>query len=341
MGRIYKNSLLTVAASSSSSVMDGFLHKRDEPSSVHLPIQLPAGIFGSFRLAKWQIERVYDDPLHRRGWTFQEYLLSRRMLLFSKHEVLWRCSTHQLVPVRRSHLSYSTYFKDLPVQIFGIPAHPRQSIQKQQTEIWTRMVQEYSSRKLSKSADKINALVGIATELSAIWNDVYLLGLWSKTFIPNLAWSRVPQQEVPSERLLPNAPTWSWLSADCHTQMWPLLCIEDASIAFHQHDLLPIMTYEDLIDDGVDIRVNARVIEAFTFIERARTRLYFVYMDLDESKTLANDTIVALLGYEKNRRSALCLILRSVKRETFERVGFLRIWEFDWEVVQLREIKIV
>jgi hypothetical protein len=341
MGRIYKNALLTIAASSSSSVMDGFLHKRDEPASVHLPIQLSTGTFGSVRLAKWQLEHVSNDPLHRRGWAFQEYLLSRRMLLFGKHEVLWRCSTHQFVPVQKSHLCYSTYLRDLPIQIFGITAHPRQNIQKQQTEIWTRIVVEYSSLKLSKPADKINALVGIATELSAIWKDVYLLGLWFKTFIPNLAWSRVPKQEVPSERLRPNTPTWSWLSVDCRTQMWPLLCIEDASIAFHQHSLLPIMTYEDAVDHGVDIYIKARILEASTFIERAGARPYFVHMDLTEGRTLANDTILALLGYEKKRRSALCLILHCVKYDTFERVGCLQIWDFDWEVVQSREIKIV
>ena len=338
MGSVYKNAIFTIAASSSSSVIDGFLLKRDELASVQLPIQLSGDTFGSVRLNRWQFADIYDEPLHKRGWTLQEHLLSRRILLFSKHELLWRCATHQLIPVRRSHLHYSEFFRDLPVHIFGTPAHPRQSLQKQQIEIWPYIVLQYSSRKLSKPADKIDALVGIATELSAFWKDVYLIGLWQKTFVRNLAWSRVPKEKVLSERLFSNTPTWSWLSLDCRTQMWPPLCIEDASLA--QQSLLPIMTYEDSLDYAPDILVNARVLDASTFIDKAGAKLYFVDMDLSDDKTLANDTFVALLGYQTKRRSALCLVLRSVKDEAFERVGSLRIWDFDWEMVLSRVIKI-
>jgi len=300
MGSIYKNAIFTIAASSSGSVMDGFLLKRDELASVHLPIQLSGDTFGTVRLNRWQYADVYDEPLHQRGWTLQEHLLSRRILLFSKHELLWRCATHQLIPIRRSHLQYSTFFQGLPVHIFGIPAHPLQSLQKQQLEIWPKIVLQYSSRKLSNPADKINALVGIAKELSAYWKDVYLIGLWRKTFIRNLAWSRAPKEKVLSERLFSVTPTWSWLSVNYRTQMWPLLCIEDASLA--QQSVLPIVTYGDSLGHAPNILVNARVLDASTFIEKAGAKLYFVEMDLSDSNILANDTFVALLGYQKKKR---------------------------------------
>lgn len=54
MGNIYKNALLTIAASSSASVKNGFLQKRNDPISVDLPLRLSESMIGSVRLAKWQ-----------------------------------------------------------------------------------------------------------------------------------------------------------------------------------------------------------------------------------------------------------------------------------------------
>jgi len=36
-----------------------------------------------------------QNPLRRRGWTLQEWLLSPRMVHFTSSEVLWECNMHQ------------------------------------------------------------------------------------------------------------------------------------------------------------------------------------------------------------------------------------------------------
>ena len=341
MGTIYKNALLTIAASSTSSVTEGFLHKRRDPISLCLPIYLSTDSFGFVRLAKRQYESIFSDSLHCRGWTFQEYVLSRRVLLFSKYEMLWRCATHNLVPARKSHLEYYRYFQDLPPQVFGISVHSRLNLQKQQTEIWHGIVAEYSSRTLSKPVDKLNALVGIAVELSTVWKDVYLLGLWSKTLIRDLAWSCVPQKYVPRERLLENVPTWSWLSVSCQTQMYPSLSIEDAQLLNNPESLRAILTNDELTDYQPTIYMRARVLEGISFIEKSRGQMHLIAIDLDDSKILPSDSLLALLGYQKKRLSALCLILRVIKHGISERIGILRTFHFNWEPVQSRELAIV
>jgi hypothetical protein len=190
MGNIYKNALLTIAAMSSASVNEGFLRRRIDPMSVHLLIHLSEGVIGSVRIAGSQYVHLTNEPLNSRGWTLQEHLLSCWMLLYTKYEMLWRCNTHALVPARRSHLSFLSYLPNLPLQVFHIPVHPRLSLRMQQIKTWPEIISQYSYRTLSLPSDRINALAGIAAELSAVRKDVYILGLWFNTFIRNLAWRR-------------------------------------------------------------------------------------------------------------------------------------------------------
>lgn len=260
------------------------------------------------------------------------------MLLYTKHEMLWRCNTHSFVPARRSHLSFDNYLPNLPPQVFGVPVHPRLSLRKQQIEIWPSIVSKYSSRTLSIPGDRINALAGIAAELSVVWRDVYILGLWIRTFIRNLAWRRVAQQ-TSCERLVA-VPTWSWLSLSCRTEMWPVLGIEDAQLVFCQNRLLPIITRDDLVDDRGTIHVRARVLDGASFTEKLKDRYYYLDMDVNDSKALANDLFVALLGYGKKMDWDLSLVLRTINNGRFERVGRLRSSGFEWKEIQYREFAI-
>jgi hypothetical protein len=110
---------------------------------------------------------------------------------------------------------------------------------------WTRLVQNYSERQLTKPEDKLPALSGLVETISRLSDDCYMAGHWLETVIETLAW-RVYVYEPdhfcgdPShDALLPppkkstvksapeyRAPSWSWAALDAHVE-FPYTRIEN------------------------------------------------------------------------------------------------------------------
>ncbi|KAH8812521.1 heterokaryon incompatibility protein-domain-containing protein [Xylogone sp. PMI_703] len=319
MGRIYRDALFTISATSCVSVRDGFLHKRSEPASIKLPFQVSANTFGSVKLASALRGRIFHEALHRRGWTLQEHILSRRVLLFTEYEMLWQCATEKLKPVRRTHIVYPDR-ESLPVLGSALSANLWAGSPFEKQDAWFRIVELYSSRGLSQEPDKINALVGIATELSNLWKDIYLMGLWYKDFIHGLAWST---SSKPKGRLS-HIPTWSWLSLDLHALVhyFELNSFpdyhQDARLITPPELLQPIITNEHLADFQTVIRIRAQLLRAVDLEQEIRNSALSVpirskplriLMDLEPNNALPNDTFIMLLGYSLSKGYSHCLVL--------------------------------
>lgn len=88
---------------------------------------------------------------------------------------------------------------------------------------WWQIVEEYSSRAMTSSSDKLVAIAAVAESFQRLipiqekrgWR--YLAGLWEKTLLRDLVWSPagVVQGELLPERPPYRAPSWSWASVDC------------------------------------------------------------------------------------------------------------------------------
>lgn len=88
---VYRNATLTIAASCSSGDRAGFLQARtaSEPERLKKPPRLQ-----SLRFREAIDHRMHhEDPIHARGWTFQETILPRRLLSFGSFEMTWECET--------------------------------------------------------------------------------------------------------------------------------------------------------------------------------------------------------------------------------------------------------
>lgn len=79
----------------------------------------------------------------------------------------------------------------------------------QQLHIWHRVVEIYSSLRLTKTTDRLPAIAGLAKAFEKLrTGEVYRSGLWQKTIVKALAWSRKEEGE---DSLLQNSePSWSW-----------------------------------------------------------------------------------------------------------------------------------
>ncbi|OCK85060.1 HET-domain-containing protein, partial [Lepidopterella palustris CBS 459.81] len=151
MSEVYGNSFVTLAA----------VHSWDSHG----------GLFS-------EVSQFYNDtPLFQRGWTYQERLVPKRVIYFSKQELLWECYLDQRVAVRRSY----------------------------------EIVEEYSGLALTFQTDKLPAISAIAKQIQSLRpHDRYLAGLWSSTLVQDLLWApRTIELTRPKTYC---APTWSWAS---------------------------------------------------------------------------------------------------------------------------------
>ncbi|OWY45756.1 hypothetical protein AALT_g10300 [Alternaria alternata] len=155
-------------------------------------------------------------PLGDRGWIVQERLLAPRTVHFLKHKVVWECDECQASEtdvtgkLEDDHSSRRTYLA-VPVALDnGDPDRITQFL-----NIWSNIVNLYSTGKLSVATDKLVALSGVAKYMFEHRQDnralQYYAGHWSQDFELQLTWYASPSS-TGSRSQTYVAPSWSWAS---------------------------------------------------------------------------------------------------------------------------------
>jgi Heterokaryon incompatibility protein (HET) len=222
MGEIYKNSTVTIAASRTKSVHEGFLDNwsaHDKPAI--LPFMGPSkDLTGSIKIVKTNFFDTTVWPLDSRAWALQEYLLSPRLLIFGTGGPVWQCQSQNLRPIIPSNSLFNMDLQRLPDAIFLGPVGGRASIpshhhddwhtaeRQQQHLTWKTIVENYSARQISFPSDRLPAITGVTSELSRIWNDRCHFGMWQSNLFQQLVWfAETPQRKANAAPV----PSWSWL----------------------------------------------------------------------------------------------------------------------------------
>ncbi|KZL88276.1 heterokaryon incompatibility protein [Colletotrichum incanum] len=166
-------------------------------------------------------------PLNKRGWVLQERLLAPRVLHFAKDQLFWEC---------REHAAAECYPESLPRPLrSGIPANFKRldpstrstGLSRQEEKstdpmfyyrVWNSVVVAYSDTRLTRSADKLIAISGVAKRFAKQINDTYVVGMWRKYLASSLLWKVDNQTQIdgsPSTRPETyRAPSFSWASVD-------------------------------------------------------------------------------------------------------------------------------
>lgn len=187
------------------------------------------------------INNVVDKSLwNKRGWTFQERLLSKRRLFITEYQVMYECCQGQATEL----LTWAPFIVcELPtspnsseeygattevdekesesekaIDFPGFYVKNRYSISNSYTFketvslrdycVW---VKDYSARQLSFGADILNAFTGVGNALSAVFDSHMLYGLPEKYFAQCLLWSNPGATSSRCETH--NLPSWSWASS--------------------------------------------------------------------------------------------------------------------------------
>jgi hypothetical protein len=254
MAEVYQKAILTLVATKSIDDDGGLfsnLRPQFEPHQLHLTVgaNTPLPVYVRRALPHWsdwtedswpptqntaQHSSKDNFPLLHRAWTYQERLLSPRLLHFTSDELMWECmetsscecsppganwdSLRRRYPPKKEHanVTYRISLSDpaagalTPFLAFRPILSPAQR--------WRNMVNEYSSLDLTLAKDKLPALSGAAKQMQQCRkNERYLAGLWEGTLVWDLLWyvglinvsarkARRPAQW--------RAPSWSWASVD-------------------------------------------------------------------------------------------------------------------------------
>ncbi len=238
MGKIYTRSYLTIAASASEDSRGGCF-VQDDPKRVRNCTWMPDGILVTVHPAIDSFDCRISGPLSSRGWTFQEYHLSPRILHFTKGRILWECRDFDGLAYENAPRMYKSENRLRPRLIrrmvredcsdFGLyhfPGHIEmmRPFHDWERDWWYAAVRDYSGRQLTRKSDKLPALSGVAGAMHAYTQQWYLAGIWLLDIPAGLLWSptdemyKQPNQEQPlpwqREPLDPLLPYWSWAAFD-------------------------------------------------------------------------------------------------------------------------------
>lgn len=225
MADIYNNAYVTIAALSAAASAEGFLHLRRHPLQISrswsdghgatttlvAQEKIRTGLHASTLRNNWGptlgTQEGDFDPVQTRGWCFQEEVLSRRYLAFSRQEMQWSCKV-------ASTCQCGSLDRDENTEVL----HMALGIQSDPFRFWADdVVPLYSQRTLSYAKDRLPAISGLARAIQRTTSADYVAGIWLQDLTRTLNWK--PQDDIKPSPSIYMAPSFSWASIDSPISM--------------------------------------------------------------------------------------------------------------------------
>ena len=231
MEGIYSSSYLNIAAGHAADGRSGLDIERDCRSLTPLVVNLSSDFpiknqhdrYVCVEFGLWGRE-VLKCPLASRAWVAQERFLSPRTIHFASSQIFYECP---------GLCACESYPRGLPTAVAAID--PRMKLYSRSdldlmknpafefvSRMWIGFVEDYSRMALTKQADKLIAIAGIARRIAS-WiatddsDTEYSAGVWTlirgRMDMTQLLWIQLRQTPKLSSRLW-RAPSWSWASVD-------------------------------------------------------------------------------------------------------------------------------
>ncbi|KAG7406730.1 hypothetical protein Forpe1208_v014520 [Fusarium oxysporum f. sp. rapae] len=224
MGDIYHHAYVTLAASKCTGPHDGlFTTAPQEYKLLTLHSMNVLGMDGEARTRRKiaHLESHNAFPLMRRGWVFQERILSRRVIHFAAHELIWECMNGETCECSFVSGSFDPGYGFASKSFY----ESNNTTLGHLRAAWCKIVVEYTTLQLTFEKDIFPALSGIANRHLAARQKIepteqYIAGMWLTSFPWDLMWhtppyrTRLPGEgsmyELSTRPQTYRAPSWSW-----------------------------------------------------------------------------------------------------------------------------------
>jgi hypothetical protein len=185
MGECFKNVHVTIAAA--SHAQSGILRaRRGIMQSVEEEYELVNGticniVIQERSLSYKKLESLVHDfgPLSKRGWAFQQNVLSTRTVHYTDSELVWDCCTETISQDGSTHERNE----------HSILAYNMLNLQPNPGRLWQDLVGNYTRRDLTYHSDRLPGIAGSAQIMQSRTGFQYIAGLWREAIILDVLWS--------------------------------------------------------------------------------------------------------------------------------------------------------
>ncbi|KAF5628032.1 tol [Fusarium sp. NRRL 52700] len=166
-------------------------------------------------------DAVLAQPLFRRGWVFQEWILSPRTIHVARDQLWWTSASVMTSGGFAANETCEGFDFDVhreyihtmaPGGLYSMENRSEESLQL----VWHTLLQEYMSRSLTFESDRLVAFAGIASFYQShakIKANSYLAGIWRHVLLQDLLWTISEGRKVSPPQNY-RAPSWSWASVE-------------------------------------------------------------------------------------------------------------------------------
>ncbi|KAI3585178.1 heterokaryon incompatibility protein-domain-containing protein [Fusarium oxysporum f. sp. albedinis] len=228
MASVYSLAYVTISATAAQDSAAGLREQ-------HLMLKHPCEIIPSWTGFENQIppvpvrivnrsafcDAVLAQPLFRRGWVFQEWILSPRTIHVARDQLWWTSASDMTSGGFAANETCEGFDFDVhreyihtmaPGTIYSMESQSEESLQL----VWHTLLQEYMSRSLTFESDRLVAFAGIASFYQSHANikaNSYLAGIWRHVLLQDLLWTISEGRKVSPPQNY-RAPSWSWASVE-------------------------------------------------------------------------------------------------------------------------------
>ncbi|VUC25353.1 unnamed protein product [Clonostachys rosea] len=168
-----------------------------------------------------------EGEIDRRGWAFQERLLSKRILSVTKSGFFWDCCSLNAADCRPLGLrgDFSPKFRDLEERrlktlLLTGNVSREVALDSDMYLLWRRIIEKYSHRNFTFDRDRLVALEGVVQRFQTLVREPCFLGMWKGDVLRSLVWFRDTE---PDDTCLSKSnhhppelhvPSWCWASVE-------------------------------------------------------------------------------------------------------------------------------
>jgi hypothetical protein len=117
-----------------------------------------------------------------RAWVYQERLLSRRFIHFTREEIFWECRQCTWCECGSSMNDWAQLRRGRPRMLENQP--------------WWHITSQYDGTELTYEDDRLPALAGVAKRFAEIHGKTYLAGHWEEDLPSSLGWYKFAADEL-------------------------------------------------------------------------------------------------------------------------------------------------